>query len=586
MLTPLYKIKMHVDDLDAPTTRAIFFHCHRPARRLTFAQVTSLAPEPIMKKYVPAALVLCLAPPLFAQNRASTSPPGAPPGVTTPDRGRGTQPSIPTGPLQAATQPGATGNRNAPTAANVDETPVVTKHTLTLDGKQLHYTATVQQMPIQNTSGETEAHMFYVAYTLDDADHAKRPVTFCFNGGPGSASFWVHMGAMGPRSPVLKDNGDMPPPPFTLRDNSETWLDKTDLVFIDAVGTGYSRAKTQEVARRLNGVSGDIQSFGEFVRMYITRNDRWNSPLFIAGESYGTFRAAGLAGNLIDQGIAVNGVTLISTILNYGASRGSLMHNLPYALYLPTFTADAFYHKKLPPDLQKDMKATLKEAEAFAMTEYLPGLDKGDTMSADERRALIEKLHRYTGLSTTYLDDSDMRVDVQHFTRELLRDQKLTIGRLDGRLTGPSPLNAGETAEFDPSGTLTRPPFQAAFMQYIRTELNYKTDMFYYVSGGILPWDYASGGGDNNFVDTTAALRNAFEKNPHLKVMVCCGYHDLATPYFAAQYTLNHTGLHPEMLKNVSWQFYDAGHMMYIDKPSHEKLKKDIAAFIDACTAH
>ncbi len=385
------------------------------------------------------------------------------------------------------------------------------------------------------------------------------------------------MGAMGPRSPLLQPNGDMPPPPYKLIDNEYTWLDQTDLVFIDPVGTGYSRAKSVEVARRMNSMQGDLQSVGEFIRMYITCNQRTLSPLFIAGESYGTFRAAGLAGTLIDRGIALNGVTLISTVLNFATILPGVGNDLPYPLHLPSYTADAFYHKRLPPDLQKDLKTTLKEVEAWAMTGYMEALAKGDSLSPAERKAVIEKLARYTGLDPHYIDNSNLRFDVAHFTREMLRDKHLTIGRLDGRLTGPSPLDAGERSEFDPSSTLPRPAFQAAFLDYIRNELKYKTDMTYYVSGGIMPWDYAT---QNRYADTSNLLRNAFAKNPYLKVMVCQGYYDLATPFFGAEYTFNHMGLHPDMHKRVSWQFYPAGHMMYIDRESHAKLKKDITDFI------
>jgi carboxypeptidase C (cathepsin A) len=465
-------------------------------------------------------------------------------------------------------------------AESVDEAPSVTHHEIRIGGKTLSYTATVAQMPLKNSSGETEAHIFYMAYTLDGvSDPSTRPLTFAFNGGPGSASIWVHMGAMGPRKAKLLDNGDMPPPPYKIVDNENTWLDQTDLVFIDPVGTGYSRAKTPEVARRMNGVQGDLQSVGEFMRMYVTRNDRWISPLFIAGESYGTFRAAGLAGYLIDQGIAFNGIVLISTILNFAAIRPGLTNSLACALHLPSYTADAWYHKKLPADLQKDLKAAVKESENWAMTGYIEALDKGDQLTPTERRATIDKLVRYTGLDPRYIDDSELRLDVAHFTRELLHDRRLTIGRLDGRLTGPSPLNAGETAEFDPSSTLPRPPFQASFLHYIRSELGYKTDMTYYVSGGIMQWDW---GVQNGYADTSNMLRNAFAKNPHLKVLVCQGYYDLATPFFAAEYTMNHLGVHPEAHANISWAFYQAGHMMYIDKESHAKLKRDLAEWMRA----
>ena len=481
-----------------------------------------------------------------------------------------------------ATSPNRQGFAVTPTAEKVDEKPIVTKHKITVGGKTLEYTATVAQMPLKDAAGETEAHVFYMAYTLDGvADPAKRPLTFAFNGGPGSASIWVHMGAMGPRSVKLLDNGDMPPPPFQLIDNEHTWLDQTDLVFIDPVSTGYSRAKNTEVARRMNGVQGDYQSVGEFIRMYMTRNDRWLSPLFIAGESYGTFRAAGLAGTLVEDGIAVNGIVLISTVLDFGMLRPSIGNGLPYALHLPTATADAWYHHRLDPDLQRDLRATLKEVEGWAMSDYIAALNKGDQLPPSERKAVVEKLARYTGLKRDYVDESELRIDSNRFRRALLRDKKLTIGRYDGRLTGPSPLDAGDQPDIDPSGTLVKPPFAAVFQHYIQSELGYKTDMEYNV---LVPlrWDWGQG---NSFADSTALLRSAFVKNPYLKVLVCAGYFDMATPYFSVEYTMNHMGLHPEMLKNVSYQFYESGHMMYIDRASKAKLKRDITDFINSATA-
>ncbi len=464
----------------------------------------------------------------------------------------------------------------ASTGESVDETPVVTHHKITVAGKTLDYTATVAQMPIKNDRGETEAHIFYMAYTLDGADASKRPLTFAFNGGPGSASIWVHMGAMGPRNAKLLDNGGMPPPPFQIIDNPYTWLDQTDLVFIDPVGTGYSRAKTPEIARRLNSVEGDLDSVAEFIRLYITRNDRWLSPLFIAGESYGTFRAAGLAGELVNNGIALNGVILISTVLDFGIRRDGPANSLQYAHVLPTLAADAWYHKKLPADLQKDLRATLKEVENWANTDYLAALNKGDELTPLERKAIIEKLARYTSLEPRDIEESDLRIDEGRFVRELLRDKKLLIGQYDGRLTGPAPL--GDVGgEFDPSGSYVRPPITATFAHYIRNELGYKTDMGYNVLGGIMSWDWGRG---NHYSDTTSLLRNAFVKNPHLKVMVCAGYYDVVTPFAAVEYTFHHMGLHPEMQRNVSWQFYEAGHMMYIDREQHAKLKRDAAEFI------
>jgi carboxypeptidase C (cathepsin A) len=492
-----------------------------------------------------------------------------------------TTPAAPTPPPAAATAAGrgraGIAGPGPAVGGDVDETPVVTHHSITVDGRTLNYTATVAQMPLKDASGETEAHIFFMAYTLDGAEVGKRPLTFCFNGGPGSASMWVHMGGMGPRSPKLLPTGNMPPPPYRLIDNPDTWLDRTDLVFIDPVGTGYSRAKNLEVAHRMNSVSGDIQSVSEFMRMYITRNSREVSPLFIAGESYGTFRAAGIAGYLIDRGIAFNGIVLIGTTLNL-ETIWSRSDDLVYELELPTYCADAYYHKKVAVDLQKkDLKTFLKEAENLALGEYSTALAKGDELPAAERKALIDKLVRYTGLDAHYLDESNLRWDVSHFTRQLLRDKDLTIGRYDGRLTGPSSMNTGETSEFDPSSTLITPPFTAMFTAYIRDELGYKTDLYYYPSGGIQAWDYQV---QNGFGDTTAMLHSAMVKNPYLKVMVGAAYFDLATPYFTAEYTFNHMGLSPEMHKNISWQFYQSGHMLYIDSDSHAKLKHDFGEFL------
>jgi carboxypeptidase C (cathepsin A) len=521
-----------------------------------------------------AAILLAIAtqiPNLAAQGRqgqAQAAAAQAPAPAATP---------APAPPAQGGRGRGGVSGPGPAIGGDIDETPVVTHHSINVAGKTINYTATVAQMPLKNASGETEAHIFYMAYTLDGADPSKRPLTFSFNGGPGSASMWVHMGGMGPRSPKLMPNGGMPPPPYQRKDNPDTWLDQTDLVFIDPVGTGYSRAKTVEIARRMNSVSGDIQSIGEFMRMYIARANRELSPLFIAGESYGTFRTAGLAGYLIDHGIAFNGIVLIGTTLNL-ETIWSRSDDLVYQLEFPTYCADAWYHKKVAPDLQKKaLQPFLKEVEAFAMGEYAVALGKGDELSPAERKATIDKLVRYTGLDAHYLEETNLRWDVSHFTRQLLRGEHETIGRYDGRLAGPSSLNTGETSEYDPSSTLITPPFTAVFTDYIRTELNYKTDMFYYPSGGVQPWDYQV---QNGFGDTTSLLHNAMVKNPYMKVMIAAGYYDLATPYYAVEYTFNHMGLSPEMHKNISWDFYQAGHMLYIDSDSHAKLKHDFGEFL------
>jgi carboxypeptidase C (cathepsin A) len=516
---------------------------------------------------------------LVAPQAAQT--PQQPPRQATPSAITTTVPAPPA----PATQPGRSARPGVPgpgpaVGGEIDENPVVTHHSISVAGKTINYTATAAQMPIKNTSGETEAHIFYMAYTLDNiSDVSKRPLTFCFNGGPGSASMWVHMGGMGPRSPKLMPNGTMPPPPYQIKDNQDTWLGMTDLVFIDPVGTGYSRAKNVEVARRMNSVNGDIQSVGEFMRMYVTRNSRELSPLFIAGESYGTFRAAGLAGYLIDRGLAFNGIVLIGTTLNL-ETIWSRSDDLVYELELPTYAADAWYHKKVAPECQKkDLKSFVREVQDFATGEYAMALNKGDALPAAERKTILDKLVRYTGLESQYIEQSNLRYDVQHFTRQLLRDKNETIGRYDGRITGASSLNTGETSEFDPSSTEITPPFMAAFTNYIRNELNYKTDMFYYPSGGIQPWNYEV---QNGFGDTTSMLRNALTKNPYMKVLVAAAYYDLATPLYAVQYTFNHMGLNPDMHKRISWAYFESGHMLYIDGTSHTKLKHDVGEFLSS----
>jgi carboxypeptidase C (cathepsin A) len=464
-----------------------------------------------------------------------------------------------------------------------EEKPILTQHEIHVNGKTLAYHASTGMMPLKNAQGEIEANLFYVAYTLDGVtDLAKRPLMFAFNGGPGSASVWLHMGCIGPKRVRMNDDGSLPAPPYQLVDNDNTWLDQTDLVFIDPVGTGYSRAANQTLQHRFNGLQGDIESVGEFIRLYLTRSERWSSPLFLVGESYGTTRAANLSGYLIEQGIAFNGVALLSTVLNFETISFNQGNELPYMLYLPSYTATAFYHKKLAPELQKNLETTLKESGKWALGGFNEALAKGDQFTDADFKAVVAKYAHLTGLDPKYVENSEFRVELMHFLRELLRDKKMMAGRLDSRLIGPAPMNAGEINDFDPSMTDIRPPYTAMFNQYARGELGYKTDATYYLlGGGILPWDYGTQN-ENRYVDVSESLRSAFAKNPHMKVFVGCGYFDMATPYFAAEYTFNHMGLHPSVRKNVTMQYYNAGHMFYIDVPSHKKLKGDITQFLNS----
>ncbi len=479
------------------------------------------------------------------------------------------------------------GDKLSEKAAEKEEAPVVTKHELRLaSGRVLRYSVTTGLMPLKGDTGEVEARVFFMAYALDRTGGPEtRPLMFSFNGGPGSSSVWLHLGALGPKRVKMRTDGAMPSPPYRLVDNEHTWLDETDLVFIDPVGTGYSRAAKPELGKKFWGVQGDIESVGEFIRLYLTRHERWGSPLFLVGESYGTTRAAGLAGHLVERGIAFNGILLVSSILNFQTARFTRGNDLPYPLFLPTYAATAWYHKKLPADLQaKPVAEFLREVEAFAGGEYPGALQKGDQMSAAERQAVVKRLARYTGLSETYLDEADLRIEIQRFCKELLRHERRTVGRLDSRFQGTDASAVAERPEFDPSMTAIRPPYTATFNDYVRRNLGYKSDAVYHILGGGIgsPWDFGS---QNGFADTSEALRSAFAKNPDMRVFVASGYYDLATPYFATEYTLSHMGLDAAQRARISTAQYEAGHMMYIHEGELARLKQDVAKFIASALA-
>lgn len=454
----------------------------------------------------------------------------------------------------------------------------ITDHTLKIDGKMLKYRATAGYMVMKDETGKHKASIFYVAYTKTGSrDLSKRPLTFAFNGGPGSAAVWLHMGALGPkRVPMGHDTAPVYAEEKYI-DNEFSWLTFTDLVFIDPVSTGYSRPAQGVAKKEFHGVAEDIRSVGDFIRLYVTENQRWLAPKFLAGESYGTTRAGGLSGYLQDNyGMYLKGIVLISSALSFQAQDIVEGNDLPYVTFLPTFTASAHYHKMLAPELQKDLTSTLKEVEEWARTEYTLALMRGDLLTAAERDKIIKKLSAYTGLPETLIDRYNLRINIFDFMQDLLRSKKMIIGRLDSRFTGY--LRSFNVLHADPSHNKIHGAYTAAFNHYVRSELNYKNDLLYEtISFKVYPWNW--GQAIEGFVNTAKTLGNAMIKNNNLKVLVASGYYDMATPYYSSIYTFSHLGLPKELMDNIAFTFYEAGHMMYIHKPSLIKLRDDTAKF-------
>lgn len=466
---------------------------------------------------------------------------------------------------------------------------VVTQHSVLIGGETLNYTVTTGTLVLKEETADREkdfegekpkAEFFFVAYAKDNVtDPAQRPLTFSFNGGPGSSSVWLHLGVLGPRRVVMEFDGGLPKPPYQLTDNEFSLLDRTDLVFIDPVSTGYSRPATGQKAKEFHGFKKDIECMGDFIRLYTTRYNRWLSPKFLIGESYGTTRASGLSGYLQERhGLYLNGIMLISTVLNFQTIDFTPGNELPYVLFLPSYTATAWYHKALR--VRRPLQKLLEEVQAFAVEEYAPALLKGDALPRRERQNILEKLARYTGLTEDYLERSNLRVPDFRFFKELLRARGRTVGRLDSRFLGIDADTLGEGTHNDPSFTNIIGPYTAGFYDYVRRELNFEKDIPYEIlNGQVWPWSYAQH--ENQFVSVAETLRQAMSINPHLKVFVANGYYDLATPYFATEYVFNHLGLDESLRGNVSMGYYEAGHMMYIHLPALEALKRDLAEFIE-----
>lgn len=453
-----------------------------------------------------------------------------------------------------------------------------TRHEIVINGKTVAYQAVAGTLILKDEKCQPKASMFYISYTKEGTDQmSERPVTFCFNGGPGSSSVWLHLGVLGPKRVYLNENGDALPP-YHLVDNEFSLLDVTDLVFIDPVSTGFSRAIPPDSAKQFHGVEEDIKSVAEFIRLYLTRFNRWESPKFIAGESYGTTRAAGLAGYLHDNYyVYVNGIVLISSVLNFQSIDFNAGNDLSYLVFLPSYTATAWYHKKLNPDLQANFLDTMAAARAFVINDYSLALFKGDLLTPEEKKRTVYQLARFTGLSPEYIERSNLRIDMMRFVKELLRDERRTVGRFDSRFKGIDADAVGEYFEYDPSADAIFGAFTSTFNHYVQTELKWTREGHYKILTNVQPWDYGSA--KNQYLNVADTLRSVMTKNSFLRVFVGNGYYDLATPFFATEYTFNHLGLDPTLMHHVTMKHYDAGHMMYIYRPALIKLKEDLANF-------
>ena len=464
-----------------------------------------------------------------------------------------------------------------------------TQHKITVGGATISYTATAGTLIVRDASDLPYASVGYVAYTQNDlADPSRRPVTFSYNGGPGSSSIWLHMGALGPRRIVTSDAAATPPPPYTTVDNEYSILDRTDLVMIDPVGTGFSRAVGEAKDKDFWGVDPDIESISRCIRQYINENGRWNSPKYLLGESYGTTRSAGIVDYLqVREGMAFNGVILVSMATDLTAVFDEIPGlQLPFALNLPTYTAVAWYHKILP-DRPAELAPLLREARAFALGDYWHGLAMGSDLPDPQRKAILEKLHRYTGLSIDYLDKADLRVTKAQFAKELLRGRREMVGQLDARFLGVSIDPLAKNAEYDPQDAATTAAFAAAFLDYLHRDLKFSPRKTYILDANVWQaWDYRHrvAGADvpQPMVNTGVDLAHAMSFNPNLRILVQQGLYDLATPFLSTEYIVSHLDLRKDLRPHIEVKYYDAGHMMYLHEPSLKRFKEDVARFIDA----
>ena len=472
----------------------------------------------------------------------------------------------------------------ASSPAPVQPESVVTHHSITIGGQRIDYDARVGNIILRDTADEPIGNLFYISYTRQGVkDASRRPITFAYNGGPGSSSIWVHMGAFGPRRVAIPDTTHAPPPPYDLVDNQYTILDKTDLVFIDPIGTGFSKPIGKGKGKDFWGVDQDARSLAQFVSRYLSQNERWNSPRYLLGESYGTTRSAALVNYLQSRdNMDFNGVILMSAVLDFQTITFDAGNDVPYLLYLPSYAAVAAYFHALPAQ-PKELRPFLREVEHFATTDYAAALLAGSKLSAAGRDSILDRLQRYTGLSREYLDKADLRVDPGEFEKELLREHGEVVGRLDARFTGPTGDLLEQRAPYDPQSADISSAYASVFNNYLHTELDFGKDKQYVVSGRVQPWDWTHGQtrGWPGHTNVAVDLSEALQRNTHLQVLLNSGIYDLATPYYAAEHTMYHLGLPKELQGHVQIAEYDAGHMMYVHPPSLAKLKENIAKFID-----
>ncbi len=453
-------------------------------------------------------------------------------------------------------------------------------HQATIAGQSVSYETTAGLMPIRAMNGDIEGRIYFTAYKRTGVPAStKRPVTFVFNGGPGSASVWLHLGLVGPKRPKMgTKEGFMPPPPYELVPNDESLLPESDLVLIDPVGTGYSRPEKPEFGAKFWSVDGDITSVGEFIRSYLSTDSRWLSPIFVMGESYGGIRGSGLAKWLHEHGVGLNGLILVSPYLGSVVQDGGKGNDVPFAFDFPTLATSAWYHHKIAPDLQKKtVDEVYHEAMDFVYDEYLSALERGDNLAPAKRKALIAKLHRFTGISETYLEDTNLRLTDYNWYKELLRKDRYIVGRLDSRFVGIDRIWNDDHPEGDPSDSQVAPAFTSTINDYLANDIGYHTANRYYILGEGLTGGWKNPDG---VLDESEALRQAMHANPYTKLMVAMGYYDLACPMGSVDQILNKMELDPRLKGNIVRKRYPAGHMIYLDSDCRKQLHTDLAEFI------